>query len=390
MLSNTEQIELSDFLVNLKPLLKQRAKPLRMLKQSELESRGFYQNFKVVLEALGIEEGIVFLDSKPDDFDLFEAILNKFSEDYLTKLVHLDEVSVKASLMNYGSHSKHLIDRIQTHQVTSFDGTSLNVFSHGEIEKDPIVIILPTGLPVQIMKPWIETLTEKFFVITWETRGMSKSIDSRNLNIEGQLDDLEQIIEFFDLDVVHLFGVCHGANLALHACNKLAYKVASASFWHGDFNWNDDSKYTFVQQNMKRLLEMFGSQGDTAALRSLMSNPKSIDKLSETYPVYMLPLIMYPYLTDQIFSNFVSLTTDILYRDLKEVAKGVKQNVLVVTSARDDTAHPQGSVYMHDHLENSEFYDRQEGSHMSFFEAPSELYRVFYQFFQNSVVETFA
>lgn len=390
MLSNTEQIELSDFLVNLKPLLNQRGKPIRMLKQSELDSRGFYHNFNEVLKEIGIVGGLVFIDSKPDDFDLYEEIVNRFSEDYLTRLVHLDVDSLRASLMNYGYHTKHLVDRIQKHHVTSFDGTGLNVFSYGNIENDPIVIILPTGLPVQIMKPWIETLSENSFVITWETRGMSRSTDDNNLNIEGQLDDLEQIIEFFDLDVVHLFGVCHGANLALHACNKLEYKVTSASLWHGDFNWNDDTKHTFVQQNMKRLLEMFGSQGDTSALRSLMSNPKSIDRLAETYPVDMLPLIMYPYLSDQIFSNFITLSTDILNRDLKEISARVKQNVLVVTSAMDDTAHPAGSVYMHDHLENSEFYDRQYGSHISFFKAPAELNRVFSEFYEHNTAFSYA
>lgn len=227
-------------------------------------------------------------------------------------------------------------------------------------------------------------------MITWETRRMSRTTDDHRLNIDGQLDDLEKIIEFFDLDVVHLFGVCHGANLALHAYNKFEYKVTSASLWHGDFNWNDDSKHTFVQQSVKRLLQMFGSQREISALRSLMSNPKSIDKLSETYPVNMLPLIMYPYLTDQIFSNFVSLTTDILYRDLKEIAVGVKQDVLVVTSAEDDTAHPAGSALMHDHMQNSEFYDRQKVSHMSIFEAPTDLQRVFSEFYQNNMAYSYA
>ena len=384
MLSSTEQIAISDFLVNIIPLLKQRDKPIRILKQAELDSLGFYPKFNEVLKEIGIYDGITLINTKPNDFDLYEEIVNGFFGDYLVGLGELDVDSLKASLMNYGNNYCHLINRMQTHDVTSPDGTRLNVFSYGLVENDPIIIVLPTGLPVQIMKPWIETLADNYFVITWETRGMSGATVNKKLNIQGQLEDLQQIIEFFNLDGVHLFGVCHGANLALHACHELKSKVVSASLWHGDFNWNDDTKLTFVQQNMKNLLELFNNRDEASAFRSLMSNPKSISKLSKDYPLKMLPLIMYPYLTDQIFSNFMKLTKDILYRDLKEIATKVRQRILVVTSASDNTAHPAGSILMHSHLENSEFYDRQEGSHMSFFEAPTELYRVFSAFYEHS------
>lgn len=390
MLSNTEQIEISDFLVNIKPLLKQRMKPIRVLKKAELDFYGFYPKFNEVLKELGMDDDIVFIKTKPNDFDLYEEIVNRCCDDYLVRLVDLDEDSLKASLMNYGHHSNHLVDRLEKHHVTSFDGTELNVFSYGHVQNDPIVIVLPTGLPVQIMKPWIEILAQNFFVVTWETRGMSRSTANNNLNIEGQLDDLEQIIEFFDLDVVHLFGVCHGANLALHACHKLEYKVVSASLWHGDFNWKDDSKLTYTQQNMKRLLEMANHTDDISGLRSLMSNPKSLSALLENYPMKMLPMIMYPYVTDQIFSNFLELTRDILYRDLKEIATQVKQRVFVVTSAEDNTAHSAGSGLMHSHLENSEFHDRQEGSHMSFFEAPRELQVIFSEFYESNFAHCLA
>lgn len=156
MLSNTEKIAVSDFLLNLKPLLKQRDKPIRMLKQSELDSRGVYQNFNEVLKDLGIDGDIVFIDSKTGDFDLYEEIVNRCSDDYLNRLVNLDVDSLKECLMNYGNHPIHLIDRLQNHHVTSFDGAKLNVFSYGNFENEAIVTILPTGLPVQIMKPWLK------------------------------------------------------------------------------------------------------------------------------------------------------------------------------------------------------------------------------------------
>lgn len=381
MLNNTEQIEISDFLVNIKPLLKQRSKPLRILKQLELDTLGFYNKLHDILKELGIYDCIDLIKSKPNDFDLYEAIVNTFCDDYFVRLGDLDIPSLKSSLMNYGDNSNHLEDRIKTQNLTSFDGTELNVFSYGNIDKKPIIIVLPTGLPMLIMKPWIEILANKYFVITWETRGMFKSSIQNNLNIQAQLEDLKYIIKFFNLDEVHLFGVCHGANLVLHACNEINSKITSASLWHGDFNWNDDDKLTFTQRNMKILLEMVDSQNDASSFRSIMSNPKSLSKLSTDYPLKMLPHIMYPYLTDQIFSSFMALSKDVLYLDLKQVADKVNQKVLIVTSAKDNTAHPAGSILLHDHLKNSEFHDRQIGSHISFFEAPEELYRTFSNFY---------
>jgi len=384
MLSITEQIEISDFLVNIKHLLKQRSKPIRILKQVELDSVGFYNKLDEVLKELGIYDCIDLIKSKPNDFDLYEEIVNRFCHDYFVRLGDLDTPSLKMNLMNYGNNSNHLVDRIKTQNLTSTDGTVLNVYSHGNISNDPIIIVLPTGLPMLIMKPWIEILANEYFVITWETRGMFKSSIKKNLNVQGQLEDLKNIIKFFNLDKVHLFGVCHGANLALHACNEINSKITSASLWHGDFNWNDDSKLTFIQQNMKRLLEMCDNQDDTSALRGLMSNPKSISKLSTDYPIKMLPHIMYPYLTNQIFSNFIELSKDILSTDLKQIVEKVNQKILVVTSSKDTTAHPAGSILLHSYLKKSEFHDRQVGSHISFFEAPKELYSTFSNFYESN------
>ena len=383
MLSLTQQFEISDFLVNIKSFLKQRIRPIRILKQVELDRQGFYDKLHEILERLEIYDSVDFIDTKPNDFDLYEEIVNRFCNDYFVGLGDLDISDLKMNLMNYGSNTDHLIDRINKHYLTANDGTVLNVYSYGSRDKNPIIVVLPTGMPMLIMRSWIEILANDYFVITWETRGMFNLPDNNkkiDLNIEAQLADLELIINYFDFEKVHIFGVCHGANLALHACHAFSSKIFSASLWHGDFNWNDDSKLTFIQRNMKRLLEAAEEEDDIPVLRGMMSNPKSINRLTDDYPIKMLPHIMYPYVTLQIFSNFISLTRDILYIDLKEIVSKIGQKVLVVTSSKDNTAHPEGSRTLHLSLENSEFYDRQEGSHISFFEAPKDLHRIFTNF----------
>ncbi len=380
----TKQIEISDFLVNIKPLLKQRNKPIRILKEVKLDLLGFYFKFYEILEEVGLYDNIDLIDTKPDDFDLYEEVVNRFFNDHFVRAGDLNISDLKTNLMNYGDHSSHLTDRINKHSLTSDDGTELNVFSYGNENNNPILIVLPTGMPMLIMKFWIEILSNEYFVVTWETRGMfNLPVDNKELdfNIEAQLVDLEHVVEFFNLDKVHLFGVCHGSNLALHACHKLKEKITSVSFWHGDFNWNDDDKLTYIQQNMKRMLETANDQDDIPVLRSFMCNPKSISRLSTDYPIKMLPHILYPYITDQVFSNFVKLSKDVLYRDLNEIVNKVDQKVLVVTSSKDNTAHPAGSIELHSQLKNSEFHDRHEGSHISFFDAPKDLYEVFSNFY---------
>ncbi len=384
MLNTIEQIEISEFLVNIKSLLKQRSEQLRILKQVELDSKGFYTKLEEVLKELEIYNHVDFITSKPNDFDLYEEIVNTFCNDYFTKLGNLDIDGLKQHLMNYGNNPTHLVDRLKIQNLTSSDGTVLDVFSYGDVENSPIIIALPTGLPMLIMKPWIELLANKYFVITWETRGMSKSSTTKQLDIPSQLEDLKNVIKFFNLEKVHLFGVCHGANLVLHACNEIDSKVISASLWHGDFNWNDDNKLTYIQQNMKRLLEMAGSQINISDLRNLMTNPKSIGKLSTDYPIKNLPHIMYPYLTDEIFSSFIKLSKDVMNRNLKEIVDKLNKKILIVTSSNDNTAHPEGSVLLHSFLKESEFYNREFGSHISFFEAPEELYSLFSNFYENS------
>ncbi len=389
MLDVIERLKIIDFFINIKLVLSQRESSIRLQKHLELNRDGFHQRFLKILETHGLREHIVLVDSQPDDLDFFEALVNRFFSNSFHSLAEWEIYNLESIEISHENQTKHFSERINRFNLVSYEGVNLNVFTCGDQKKTPIVIVLPTGMPMLIMKSWIEILEKKHFVITWETRGLfnvDKKKDSLELNLEAQLEDLGNIIRYFNINDIHVFGVCQGSNLALYASQKFNSLITSVSIWHGDFgsfSLKNNCKLTFVQENFQYMLNVAKEFESISVLRGIMSNPKSLDTLLNSYTITMLPLIMYPYVTDYIFSNFITLSKDILSRDLENVIDGIKQKVLIVTSQTDKTSHPGASELLHKKLKNSKLFDRQEGSHISFFDAPSKLYIVFDNFINN-------
>jgi len=386
--NNLEQMIVSDFFISIIPLLKQKGKSVRIIFDKVVKNENLYNNIFHIIKSLKLTEYINFVENSVDDFDFFEEMIHLYISHYYEEISNLNIQEINKNLK--GNTNIISIDDCnglgQKNIISSLDSTKLIVYSFGDNNKIPIVIILPSGMPMQIMKTWIKKLMLSYYVITWETRGMFSQInisEDIGLDVENQLEDLESIFNFFRLESVHVFGVCQGANLALHACGKFKEIINSASMWHGDYNWNDDSKFTFVQKNFVQMIQIAKGLDDVSLLRGIMCNPKSIDKLLETYSIEILPNVMYPYISDKIFCNFIKLSENIISKNLLETTNKISQKVLVITSTEDQTAHPSGSIKLNSHLSNSELYIRKNGNHISFFEAPEELIEVFSGFFNS-------
>jgi hypothetical protein len=369
---------INDFFTSVVPLLKQRDEPIKILLEEGDKAEVFNEKMYDIINTLEVNNSIDFINSNvPSKLDFFEELINLYCKQVYQS--SLGEVDVFSNNVD-GFQSK-----IKKDNILSFDGTKLNVYSFGNSNKDSIIIILPTGMPMLIMKSWIEKLMLDYNVITWETRGMFSEFNeidnNQKLDVSSQIKDLKSIFAFYSIHKIHIFGVCQGVNLALEACKEFKDIVISSSMWHGDYNWRDKNKLTFVQTNFMQMMEIAKGLDDVSSLRSIMCSPKSLKKLLNDYTIEMLPNVMYPYISDRIFSNFIKLSNNLLALDLSINIDKIEQRVLIVTSNDDQTAHPEGSKELNTILENSELYVRSKGSHISFFDAPNELVNVFYDFF---------
>lgn len=365
------------FLSNLKPSLNQRPEPIRVVsKNSEVSI--LIQNLKKACVQLGINNAFILIKEKHNDFDFIEELVNAF-------LIEIDDEGNSFKLPNIIQENVFGgFDKGEQHIVLNSKGEKIITYSWGDKAFPSITIIMPLGMPIGIMRNWVEKLLDRYHIITWETRGVflpSSEIKNLDLSIESHLVDLKNILNFFKIEKTHLFAICQGVNLALYGLKKISKIVHSATLWHGDYNWNDDKKCTFTQSNFKIMVNMLKSGMDIEGLRLIMCNPKVIESLKKEYKLEVLPLIMYPYVTKKIFQNYISISESVIFSDLENLSQNIEQNVLIVTSKEDSTAHPLGSEELHKRIPNSSFYCREKGSHISFFDAPEELSQLFLNFY---------
>lgn len=306
---------------------------------------------------------------------------------FIDKLIGLYLEGISNGSIDYSDEEKESAFEAlkKVHSFRLDENDILNVYEWGKATDDTLLIVLPVGTPPLIMEKWISLLMKDFRIICWETIGMflpavnSSTID---LTINRQLHDISRIIEKLNLTSFHVFGVCQGANLSLLIAEKFEKETQSVSLWHGDYHLEPE-KLTFIQQNFYAMIKIAENQTDLSFYRHIMFNPKSLNKLLEEYSFQILPLILYPYTTLNSFNHFVKMIAEFIRIDIRTIAKKIVQDTLIVTSSKDITAHPSGSVEINQLIQKSELLLSDQGDHIHFFSAPDEYLLRFRSFIKN-------
>ena len=95
------------------------------------------------------------------------------------------------------------------------------------IKKDntPLVFIHGVGLDHQMWKPQIENLNE-FSTITYDLLGHGKTpCKKEKLNLGDFSNQLNEILEYLNIDKIHLIGFSLGSLIALDFASKLGDKI---------------------------------------------------------------------------------------------------------------------------------------------------------------------
>ncbi len=306
---------------------------------------------------------------------------------FIDKMINLYLEGVSNGSIQYTDDEKEsdfeTLKKIHSFHLSEND--LLNVYEWGNATDNALLIVLPIGTPHLIMKKWINLLVKDFRIICWETIGMflpTVNNSTIDLTINRQLNDISLIIEKLSLTSFHVFGVCQGANLSLLIAEKFEKETKSVSLWHGDYHLEPE-KLTFIQQNFYAMIKIAEKQTDLSFYRHIMFNPKSLNKLLEEYSFQILPLILYPYTTLNTFNHFVRIISEFIQIDIRTIAKKMVQDTLIVTSNKDITAHPLGSVEMNQLIQKSELLLSDQGDHIHFFSAPEEYQLRFQSFIKN-------
>ena len=374
LLEKTQINEIIDIALIIKPIVLNSEFQTRIRKSND---EIFDTTFHKICSYLNLDTHIEVINILDQDFSFFEKLINNLINSYQEK----NKLSKQWSDSDIElAIEKHFVSKVKPVQIESYDQIKLNAYTFGLNDKPTVVMALPCGMPLVIAQKWIEHLSKEYLVITWETRGLFAGINLTNFTLDANVQDLIHIIDHFHLQSVHVFGICSGAVIALKAMHQFPEKFSNASLWHGDYNWRDKQMLTKYQKDLKATLCIAKMSIDEA---SVIRDIICVNQSRNTLPAKLSCIFMYPYLNEKLFFNYARLNESIQDFEINEIVKEIGHSVLIATSVDDTISHPQGSTRLSEELKKCIYYERADGDHSTFFEAPLELLETFKIFMNN-------
>ncbi|WP_213937981.1 alpha/beta hydrolase [Pseudomonas sp. dw_612] len=303
------------------------------------------------------------LDFRSDDFDApepFEALLGHF------------EFSGE-------------VPGIETSRLITRDSVSLAVYASSNRRRPPIVLALPCGMPFDLCRDWFDALSERYFVVTWETRGLfgdCPDFDQIKVDMRSQVADLLAVMDHFDLPSAHLMGICGGAAIVLCAAADHAERAQSLSLWHGDYNLGDDSLRTPHQQNFEWLMETAAQdRAEAGDLQAMFVDQKTL----ATTPEPIAHTVLFPYVNPELFYRYALLNDALNKTELLPILPRITVPTLVVAGDSDSTTHIGGSRLIAQSVEGATLHVEKDGSHLAFFERAAESKKTAFRFIDSTL-----
>ncbi|MGA8132956.1 MAG: syringomycin E biosynthesis aminoacyltransferase SyrC [Pseudomonas gingeri] len=259
------------------------------------------------------------------------------------------------------------VPEVETLHLTTRDNVSLSVHASTNRERPAIVLALPCGMPFDLCRDWFNVLSERFFVVTWETRGLfgsCASFDQVAVDTEAQVSDLISVMNHYQLPTAHLMGICGGAVIALSAAAAHDNRVTSLSLWHGDYNLGDNNLRTTHQQNFEWLMEAAAFDRQEATdLQAMFLDQATL----ATTPEPIAHVVLYPYVNPELFYRYARLNDALNKTELASRLARINVPTLVVAGDADETTHIGGSRYIAASIDDATLHVEHNGSHLAFF-----------------------
>ena len=259
------------------------------------------------------------------------------------------------------------VPEVETLHLTTRDNVSLSVHASTDRERPAIVLALPCGMPFDLCRDWFNALSERFFVVTWETRGLfgsCASFDQVAVDTEAQVADLISVMNHYELSTAHLMGICGGAVIALSAAAAHDNRVTSLSLWHGDYNLGDNNLRTTHQQNFEWLMEAAAFDRQEATdLQAMFLDQATL----ATTPEPIAHVVLYPYVNPELFYRYARLNDALNKTELASRLARINVPTLVVAGDADETTHIGGSRYIAASIDDATLHVEHNGSHLAFF-----------------------
>lgn len=197
-----------------------------------------------------------FVSRRKNQRKLTAEDMRQFVRDYITELTQGQSTS------------------LFRHQQMQSNGHLLNVYDMGLPGRDVALICNAAGMPIELIEPLARTLSERFHVISWESR-LYPSIDPdwkdwRSIAVREHVDDGIAVVEAFGAKAAHVLGWCNGVRIALGISVSRKITVNKLVLMSGSFGL-PAMKETQFEQTMR------------AVMPSIAGNPPLAEKLLQSF-----------------------------------------------------------------------------------------------------------
>ena len=236
------------------------------------------------------------------------------------------------------------------------------------IKKDytPLVFIHGVGLDHQMWKPQIENLNE-FSTITYDLLGHGKTpCKKEKLNLGDFSNQLNEILEYLNIDKIHLIGFSLGSLIALDFASKLGDKIDKLILIGTTYKRSSEERSLVLDRyNQAKLNKPISKQ----ALKRWFTD-EYLEKNPKTYNLFMNILSKKPedhknfLKAYQLFAN---------HEDNTQVIQDITSKTLVITGSDDSGSTPAMSKELTKDLVNSRYVEIKNGKHLCSIECADDV-----------------
>ncbi|MBH0170343.1 MAG: alpha/beta fold hydrolase [Bacillota bacterium] len=169
---------------------------------------------------------------------------------------------------------------IEEHKIRSHDGTMLSGYDYGG-SGDTLILIHYLGGTAKGWHPVIPFFKSHYRIISYDLRGHGKSDQpDQGYSFEDTANDLESVMNHFDINKAHLLGSSYGCMIGLYFTAMRQDRVLSLSNIDGAII-NDSGEHGLYDETLDEHLAKFEGQLDP--------DYESVEEYQQVYQEQWLP-----------------------------------------------------------------------------------------------------
>lgn len=267
-----------------------------------------------------------------------------------------------------GDLPKDPVDGYEIRSVKTEDGADLVGFAYGDPALEPLVIINPVGMPVDMLAVAFRSLSPSFRVITWEGRELSGRIcdgDVLRYDIETVVADMSAVMDAFGVWRAHVCGSCISVRAAVKFAARCPERLMGLVLVNGSYGLSDAPK-TPYELGFPAMMERVSGSWKKASLIQAFFERHGAPAPDEDCACWTY----LPYTGPNTFFRYVTMCNHAIRCDIGSDLGNISAPTLVVSWKGDTIAHPAGSAIAAERICGARLEIFPGGSHMTLLDAP--------------------